>query len=86
MTMKISEPDRKVSEQMQALSSELDKKLEEVGGQRMSFSLIVFNSEPGSRVNYASNCDRDEVATAMVQLLANWQQGMPDIKTHEISG
>ena len=84
--MNISTPDRKVSEQLQVIAKELDERLENVAGQRMSFSLVVFNAEPGSRMNYVANCQRQDVADAMKSLLKGWEQGMPDIKTHEIEG
>ena len=84
--MKLATPDRKVSEQLRQIADELDKRLEDVAGQRMSFSLIVINAEPGSRMNYVANCNRDDVANALSSLLAGWGKGMPDIPAHEIGG
>ena len=52
----------------------------------MGFSLVVFNAEPGSRLNYVSNCDRQEVYSALKSLIAGWEDGMPDIPSHEIQG
>jgi len=84
--MKTATPDRKVSEQLRLIADELDKRLEDVAGQRMSFSLVVFNAEAGSRMNYVSNTNRDEVANALTSLLVGWGKGMPDIPAHEIIG
>lgn len=84
--MKISDADRKVSEHLRAIANQLDKAIEQAAGKRMGFSLVVFNDTPGSRVNYCSNCDRDEVAKALIEMLANWDAGMPDIPSHEIQG
>lgn len=86
MTMKISPEDRAVSEAMQALAGSLSSLLEEIAGKPMGFSLIVFNAEAGSRMNYVSNYDRQEVINAMKSLLAGWDAGMPDVPTHEIRG
>ncbi|GAB5451855.1 MAG: hypothetical protein Hals2KO_21830 [Halioglobus sp.] len=84
--MKVAPEDRAVSESMQALADALHGLLEEIAGKPMGFSLIVFNAEPGSRLNYVSNCDRQEVMNAMKSLLAGWEGGMPDIPAHEIQG
>jgi hypothetical protein len=71
---------------MQSLADTLNGLLEDIAGKPMGFSLIVFNAEAGSRMNYVSNCDRQEVINAMKSLLAGWEQGMPDIPAHEIQG
>ena len=84
--MKVASPDMKVSQELQKIADELNKRLEDVAGQRMNFSLVVFNSEPGSRMNYVSNCNRDDVANAMQSLLIGWGKGMPDIPAHEVQG
>lgn len=82
--MKLSAPDRKISEQLKSIADKLDKQLETIAGQRMSFSLVVFNAEAESRMNYIANCNRQDVANAMKSLLHGWEQGMPDIKAHEM--
>lgn len=84
--MKLAPEDRAVSESMQSLADTLNGLLEDIAGKPMGFSLIVFNAEAGSRMNYVSNCDRQEVINAMKSLLAGWEQGMPDIPAHEIQG
>jgi hypothetical protein len=82
--MKVAEADKKVSEQLQNVAKGLNQLLEEIAGQKMGFSLVVFNAEAGSRLNYVSNCDRGEVEKALGELLAGWKKGMPDIKAHEL--
>ena len=82
--MGLSTPDRKISESLRGVADGLDEALEEIAGQKMQFSLIVFQTEPDSRMNYISNCQRDDVVAAMKSLLDGWEQGMPDIKAHEL--
>lgn len=82
--MNLSTPDKKVSEQLLGIAVGLDRILEEIAGQRMSFSLVVFNAEAGSRMNYVSNCDRADVVAAMKSLIKGWEEGMPDFKAHEL--
>jgi hypothetical protein len=78
-------PEITVSMAMQPLADQIDKILEEIAGERMGFSLVVFNTKPGSRMNYVSNCDREEVINALSSLLDGWEQGMPDIPAHKVS-
>ena len=84
--MKISGPDMNVSRELQRLAKELDEELETIAGQRMTFCLVAFNAEPGSRVNYISNGNRSDVKTALKVLIEKWDAGMPDIPSHEIKG
>ena len=83
--MSVAEEDRAVSEAMQEIASEIAERLEGIAGKPMGFSLIVFNAEAGSRMNYCSNCDRAEVINAMRSLLIGWGEGMPDIPAHKVS-
>lgn len=64
---------------------DLDSRLEAVAGQPMGFSLLIFQSVEGSRMNYVSNCDRDDVIQAMRSLLKGWEDGMPDIPGHKVT-
>jgi len=82
--MKLAAPDRKISEELQKIAALLESEIEKAAGQRMGFTLVIFNAEAGSRMNYVSNCDRDEVANALISLLAGWGKGMPDIPAHKI--
>lgn len=83
--MKVSAPDKKVSESLQEIANEIMARLEQVAGQKMQFSLVVFNAEAGSRLNYVSNCDRKDVAAAWLALVEGWHLGMPDIPAHKIN-
>jgi len=77
--MKIASPDLKISKELVSIANQLDDKLREVAGERMGFSLVVFQSELGSRMNYMSNCERGNVRHALTSLLKGWDEGMPDI-------
>ncbi|HEC12292.1 MAG TPA: hypothetical protein ENI80_03440 [Acidiferrobacteraceae bacterium] len=81
--MKTSSPDRQVSEQLRSIADQLEKQLEDVAGQRIGFSLMVFTAEPGARMNYVSNCDRADIVKVLKSLLHSWEQGMPDIEAHK---
>lgn len=84
--MKVAREDIAISKAMQGLASTLSDQLEGIAGRPMGFSLVVFNAEAGSRMNYVSNCDRQEVYNALKSLISGWEAGMPDIKSHEIQG
>lgn len=83
--MNVAPEDRAISEAMQYIAAELEDRLESIAGRQMGFSLIVFNTEAGSRMNYVSNCDRTEVVNAMKSLLVGWGEGMPDIPAHKVN-
>ena len=76
-------PEEKVSIELGTIADELSARLSEVAGQHMNFSLLVFQTEPGKRMQYVSNTRRDDVIAAMKSLLHGWEQGMPDIPAHE---
>lgn len=82
--MPTAKPDRLVSESLREIADELSTKLEQVAGQPMSFSLVVFNAVAGSRMNYISNCRRDDAHAALKSLITGWEQGMPDIPAHKV--
>ena len=86
LLVKISPEDMAISENMQALAGSLSDLLEEIAGKPMGFSLVVFNAEAGSRLNYVSNCDRQEVYSALKSLISGWEAGMPNIPSHKIQG
>ena len=73
-----------ISRELQVIAAEISERLEEVAGERVEFSLLVFNAREGGRMNYVSNCDRGEVVKAMRSLLEGWGAGMEDIKAHEV--
>jgi len=78
--------DTKTSEQLKDIADKLGVLLAEAAGQKMNFSLIVFQAEVGSRMNYISNCKREDVVHAMTSLLNGWREGMPDIPANEYKG
>ncbi len=73
-----------VSKNLQHLARLISGQLKNMTGERLGFSLVVFNNEPGERVNYVSNCDRADVAAALRELLEHWEKGMPDIPAHQV--
>ena len=74
-----------VSACLQELAGAIYDGFVEVTGESIGFMLMVFPMEEGQRVNYISNCDRDEVKGAMETLLKHWAEGMPDIPAHKVN-
>ena len=70
-----------VSRHLQTIAHELDKRLTELVGHRVAFSLFVWTD---GRSNYISTADRSEVAPVLVEHLKGWAEGMPDVPAHEI--
>ena len=83
---KVAKADVLVSQQLQGIFTKLESDIEALAGQKMMISLCVFNSEPGSRINYISNGDRKDVAGAWMSMVKGWGEGMPDIPAHDFSG
>jgi hypothetical protein len=73
----------KVSLALPGIGNQIDKQLEEAAGERLAFTLVVYTPE---RANYIGNCNRDEAAKALAEMLNGWNAGMPDIPAHKISG
>jgi hypothetical protein len=71
-----------VSQRLQDLARELDRQLEDIAGEPVGFTLIVYTSP---RASYISNVDRKVAIREMLRLLAAWRAGMPDIPAHEVS-
>lgn len=82
---KVAKEDIEVSRGLSSLADLVQIEVEKMAGKKMGFALVVFNAEAGSRMNYVSNCDRDQVANALESLLIGWGGGMPDIPAHEIN-
>lgn len=59
--------------------------VEEIAGQPMAITMIVFNAEPGSRLNYISTCEREKAIEVYKALLEGWGEGMPDVPAHEVN-
>lgn len=72
----------KISQSMHGLASGIDDALEEITGERLGFTLIVFTPV---RASYISNCERAEVIKEIKTLLEYWKQDMPDIPAHEVN-
>ncbi len=81
----VAKPDALVSKQLQEIFAKLESEVEAIAGQKMLMSLCVFNSEPGSRINYISNGQRKDVAAAWMSMVKGWGEGMPDIPAHEFN-
>lgn len=71
-----------VSRHLQTIADEINNRLAELVGHKVAFSLFVWTD---GRSNYISNADRKEVAAVMVEHLKGWQQGIPDIPSHQIN-
>lgn len=72
--------DRKVSEEMQSLARKLDQMIEEVAGEPVAFTLLIF-TEP--RASYISSAPREQSVQEIKHLLSLWEQGMPDVPAHK---
>lgn len=77
--------DRTVSEKLQRIAEQIDRMLLEASedGKPIAFTLFVFTHP---RASYISNANRDDTIPAIRELLDLWEQGMPDIPTHELDG
>jgi hypothetical protein len=78
-------PELKVSLAMKSLLGALDKTIEEIAGVELGIVLIVFNAGDSGRTSYGSNCKRHEVKLALEELLAAWEDGLPDVPAHEVN-
>ncbi len=76
-------PVNKLSKELKNIAGRLEKEIEHAAGVKMAFTLVVYNTEPGSRLNYISNANRAEVAGCLRSLLEGWEAGMPDVPAHE---
>lgn len=72
----------KLSQSLQEIAALLDKRIEAAAGERIAFTLIVFTD---GRASYISTCSRADSVQGMRELLKLWDQGMPDIKAHELN-
>lgn len=78
--------DIKISENLQLIFDGVDDCLRDIAGDNIGISLVVFNKEPGARLNYISNCERKYVLAVFKSLVKGWEKGMPDIPAHEYKG
>lgn len=70
-----------VSKHLQTVAHELDRRLKELVGHRVAFSLFVWTD---GRSNYISTADRAEVSGVLIEHLKGWAAGMPDVPAHKI--
>jgi hypothetical protein len=71
----------KVSHALQSIGEALDRVIEDVAGERIPFTLIVFTE---GRASYLSSALREDSVREIKDLLAHWEGGMPDIPAHEV--
>lgn len=76
--------DLRLSKNLRGIAGELDRLLERGAGGPVLFSLIVWNSKAGSRVQYVANVTRPDATKGLEELLARWKEGMPDVPAHEV--
>jgi len=78
-----SETDRIISINLKRIFSDLIDELQSITNKKdIGLSLVIFNHDDNSRLNYISNCDRNEVIKVWKTLLDGWEKGMPDIPGH----
>ncbi len=70
----------RLSEHLQGIARVLDEMIEDVAGERVAFTLMIFT--PG-RASYISTARRDESVREIKHLLSLWDQGMPDVPAHD---
>ncbi len=83
--MSTTEAEEALSRDLQQIAKKLEKIIERSAGKPMLYSLVIFNDEAGSRMQYISNTDRECVKSALTSLLLGWDGGMPDIPAHEVN-
>lgn len=80
----MNKADQIVSENLQKLFKDFLTAIEKTTGELPAVSVCIFNTEPNGRVNYISNCDRSDVASAWTELLEHWEKGLPNIPAHKM--
>ena len=82
---KISKQDLAISQRLPELAELIDEQLSSISDQRTGFALVVFNGKAGTRINYISNCEQENVDEALQTLLDGWKNNMPDIPFNKIN-
>lgn len=80
----MNKAEQAVSEAMQDLMTELNKKITKIAGQEMGITLCVFNAVAGGRISYISNCERQQVKECWLSMIKGWDRGMPDVAAHKV--
>ena len=71
----------KISKALPDIARMVDKEIERVAGQRVSFSLFVWTD---GRSQYVANVrDREGIKKALLSIISNWDAGAPDVPAHE---
>ena len=73
----------KLSKELKDIAKLLDARITEAAGERMAFTLIVYAE---GRASYVGNCDRADAIKEMKYLISLWEQDMPDVKAHDVTG
>jgi len=78
--------DQKISIELKSIANNVKERLQNITqSDDYQFSIVIFNPIEGERLNYISNCDRADVIHVWETLIKAWDNGMPDIKTHDIN-
>lgn len=76
--------DIEISKKLEGIFDRLLKDIEKETGAKPAVSLCIFAEEDGGRMNYIANTERKGVILAMKSLIAAWESGMEDVKTHQV--
>ncbi len=71
-----------LSRNLKAIAQALDEAIEEIAGERVGFTLIVFTDPRGS---YISTVNREDSVREIKKLLDYWGEGLPDIPAHKVN-
>jgi hypothetical protein len=75
----IDETSRRISEAMQGLARGIDEAIEEIAGERVAFTLIIYSEKVGS---YISTASREDNIEQFALLTEQWANGVPDVPAH----
>lgn len=81
----MDEAEKKVSESMQDIMTDLNNRITEIAGHPMGISLCIFNAVEGGRISYASNIPTSFVKSAWLAMIAGWEKDTQNIPAHKIN-
>ena len=88
--MAISEAQRNLSHHLSAVAECIDELILAASGEKMGFSLVIWNRIDGGQAQYISNCARPECIKGLKLLLKQWQAleeiSEPEVPLHEKKG
>jgi hypothetical protein len=64
----------RLSEHLQAVAKAVSLLLDQIAGEHVLFALHIYGEGPEQRAQYVSNCRREDVKTAMRELLERWDK------------